>query len=65
MIFDTNRKDRNRIGTLIFPSYTQAANYLKCTYTKMVAKQHHIVKATIGDHPVGWVLQLQVKKNKF
>jgi hypothetical protein len=56
------RKDRDRIGTLIFPSYGQAASYLKCTYTEIVAKQHHIVKATIGEHPVGWVLQLQGKK---
>lgn len=64
MIFTTNRKDKNRIGTLIFPSYEKAANYLKCTYVKTVAQQHRIVKATIGGHPVGWVLQLQVKKNK-
>lgn len=57
-----NRKDGNRIGTLIFPTYGQAASYLKCTYVKTVAAQHSIVKATIGGHSVGWILQLNVKK---
>jgi hypothetical protein len=55
---------KTKIGTLIFPTYEQANLYRRCTFTPVVANQHSIVKATIGKHPVGWVLQLRIKGRK-